>query len=102
PTLARQIMPIRKTSRRSRIPHLRGDCLTNLNLAIFSRNGLSFRVPEYQPDQIPPRLYVKTRPERDARGKFVFQSVIFPMHSDGLLHRLKKIPVPIKQSGHTR
>src|SRR5580692_8998281 len=99
--LARQISPIRRTSRRLRIPHLQIVCLTNLNRSVFGGHQLPFRVPYHQPDQIASRLYIETCLERTARVEFVLQSLILQMHGEYLFRALNKISVAIEHGERT-
>jgi hypothetical protein len=62
---------------------------------------LSFRIPYYEPDEIAARLYVEARLERHTCTKPVFQSLIFPMHGDGLLDPLKELSITIEDAGDT-
>src|SRR5580658_3884612 len=99
--LARQIRPVKRTSRRWRILHLQDCCLTNLNGPVLCGHHLPFRVPYHKPYHIAPRLYVEAGLERDSWAEFVLQSFIFPVHGHCLLYTLDEVAIAIEQSRHT-
>src|ERR1700676_3764179 len=76
--------------------------LRNFDSPIFRGHHLPFPIPYYQPNQITPRLHIKTCLQSYPRTQLALERCIFPPHSKIFLYALDKNSIAIEECSHDR
>src|SRR5579883_1215824 len=74
----------------------------NLDGSVARRHGLSFGIPDHQPDHIAARRHIDNRPHADPSGRKIPERLILQLHIHDLLNARHPVAIAIEQARDNR